>query len=134
MTNDCPGPGTLPRGRRSVALRPRARTLHPHLGTTLWMAGSGAVDERPRNRGQPVDGSGTTRVGSGLSTAAATCPRARPHRHPHAPPPRPPPTGRHATGAAPTVSIHTIHSPCLYCWISPSLQEEEEQGGGWIGN
>src|SRR3954453_3589004 len=104
MTNDCPAPGTLPHGRRSVALRPRARTLHPHLGTTLWIVGSRAVDERPQNRGQPVDEPGTTRVGSRLSTAAARCPRARPDRHPQAATPWEHPRRRPSTPSTAPVS------------------------------
>src|SRR3954453_20359603 len=82
MANACPAPGSPPRRPRSVAQRRRARTLHPHLGTTLWTITSGAVDERARIRGQLVDRPGTTAGRTELSTATPPPPRAGPELHP----------------------------------------------------
>jgi hypothetical protein len=62
-----------------VALRPHATTLHPHLGTTLWMASTGAVDGSCAVRGQPVPNTGTV----GHSERPSTAPPIRP-----LPPPR----------------------------------------------
>ena len=74
-------PGHHPGVDGSVAQRRRARTLHPHLGTTLWTVTSGAVDERGRIRGQLVDRRWTT-SGSRAVHAAPPRPRARPELHP----------------------------------------------------
>jgi len=83
-SNDSSEPESPPRGHRSVAQRGRARTLHPHLGITLWTISSRAVDERGRIRGQLVDRPWTTPAPSGLSTGASPRPRPGPDRHPHA--------------------------------------------------
>ena len=69
-------------------------------------------------RGQLVDRPGTTRAGAGLSTA---------HRPVHGPVPTAthrPPRRASLPGRR---SIHTIHSPFYYCWISLLSKNEEEQ-------
>jgi len=82
-SNDSSEPESPPRCRRSVSQRGRARTLHPHLGITLWTISSRAVDERGRIRGQLVDRPWTTPAPGGLSTGAPPRPRPGPDRHPH---------------------------------------------------
>jgi hypothetical protein len=70
-----------PRGD-PVALRPRATTLHPHLGITLWIAVARPVDGSSEVGGQPVSITGT---------AARCLPSSTGHRiRPPPVPPRPP--------------------------------------------
>ena len=91
---------------------PIAIPLHPHLGTTLWMAGSEAVDAWAGNRGQPVRGGWTSRCPPQLSTP-------NPHRPPIGPEPRPQPdAARHRRSRAPTGPVHTVHRTCPYYCLS----------------
>jgi len=66
-----------------VALRPHATTLHPHLGTTLWMDADGPVDESGAPGGKPVSTAGTAGGSGASSTGLRIRPRVRPRRSPH---------------------------------------------------
>jgi hypothetical protein len=58
--------------RRPVAQRGRTATLHPHLGTTLWIVGPRPVDGWPPARGQLPSNRGTD---AGQLASDAGCPR-----------------------------------------------------------
>jgi hypothetical protein len=90
--------GTTPRDRKDelcglslhagprgdpVALCPRATTLHPHLGITLWIAVARAVDGSSEVGGQPVSIAGTASCCLPSSTGHRVRPPPVPPRPPH---------------------------------------------------
>jgi hypothetical protein len=89
-----------------VALRPHPTTLHPHLGTTLWMAVTGPVDGSCATRGQPVFNSGT----GGRAGRPSTGPPIPPPPVPRLPPQptRPTDQRRHAPSTLHTGPITAV--------------------------
>lgn len=83
-----PAPAQRIRTTNVGTLCSRATTLHPHLGTTLWMDRRSPVDESSSSRGQPVFISGTGWCDRHPSTGAPRCPPSVPCLHPHPATPR----------------------------------------------
>jgi hypothetical protein len=70
------------RGLIPVALRSQPSTLHPHLGTTLWIDRPRPVDGSSEVGGQPVFIRGTAGVIGASSTGTTMCPPQLPRRSP----------------------------------------------------
>jgi hypothetical protein len=117
--------GTTPRNRRHklcglslsagpprdpVALRPRATTLHPHLGITLWIAAARPVDGSSEVGGQPVSIAGTAARCLPSSTGHRIRPPPVPPRPPH--PDTAPDQPGHAPSTLPTGPVTAVGVLC----------------------
>jgi hypothetical protein len=115
----------LPRRRRPVAQRGRTATLHPHLGTTLWIVAPEPVDGRPENSGQLAartgTGAGQPPENAGHPRPAASVPsrsRGSVPRTPHRP--------TCADGGYP----HCAQD--LFLFLEFSLSRTRRERGGWM--
>jgi hypothetical protein len=105
------------RGPDPVALRPHPTTLHPHLGTTLWMAAGRPVDGSCAAGGKPVSTAGTAGRSVAPSTGNPIRPRVRPRRSPH------PDTASDQRGCVPS----TLHTGPITTAGSLSLNIQERR-------
>ena len=108
------------RGRRPVAQRGRMATLHPHLGTTLWIVAPRPVDGRARDGGQLPSETGTTLEQHG---PAATCPPRR--RSVPAPSAGSVPRQPHRTTCDDVLHPHCAQDLSLRLYLSPSKNYRE---------
>jgi hypothetical protein len=104
-------------GPDPVALRPHPTTLHPHLGTTLWMAVVRPVDGSCAAGGKPVSTAGTADRSEASSTGNLIRPRVLPRRSPH------PDTASDQRGCAPS----TLHTGPITTAGSLSLNIQERR-------